>query len=275
MTQASPSPVEDSSQAPPPFYVPEGGLYLPSPVTASPWDKSLQSGFAMAGLLASALERVPAPQGACPASFKMDVLRPAPRKPSTVITRVLREARKFQLAQAVMQVDGVDVATATLVRFRHLATPVPGEGQGLQSYPPPQAGVQTPGSARNAHLRPSTEMRFLRGAIKERGPATVWLRLAQRIVADRPTSPFVCAAVFSDYGSGLSNVLDGRQFMFANVDLTLHLNRQPVGEWILIDSTTATGGEGYGLTSSVLADLDGEFGRAHQTLIVDPVGRPG
>jgi hypothetical protein len=57
---------------------------------------------------------------------------------------------------------------------------------------------------------------------------------------------------------------------FPNLDLTLHLLRPPVGEWIGFDTTVSFGATGLGLTSTVLHDLDGPIGTVAQTLTVRP-----
>jgi hypothetical protein len=45
-----------------------------------------------------------------------------------------------------------------------------------------------------------------------------------------------------------------------------------VGEWLLVDASTMALGQGVGLANMILADRDGPFGRAHQTLFVAPMG---
>ena len=61
------------------------------------------------------------------------------------------------------------------------------------------------------------------------------------------------------------------EWMFPNVDLTVHLFRQPEGHWVGLDTTVAFGPTGLGLTSSVLHDRRGQVGRAEQSLTVRPM----
>jgi hypothetical protein len=42
--------------------------------------------------------------------------------------------------------------------------------------------------------------------------------------------------------------------------------RQPQGEWLGLDNEVSFGTDGIGLTSTVLHDLTGPFGRAEQIL---------
>jgi len=46
-----------------------------------------------------------------------------------------------------------------------------------------------------------------------------------------------------------------------------------MGEWLLLDAEVETAGLGISLVTGVLADEQGAFGHAHQSLIVDSVGR--
>ena len=60
------------------------------------------------------------------------------------------------------------------------------------------------------------------------------------------------------------------QFLFINADLTIHLQRLPLGEWIGLDARTLLTSGGSGLAESVLHDRHGPVGRAFQTLVVQP-----
>ena len=64
--------------------------------------------------------------------------------------------------------------------------------------------------------------------------------------------------------------LDYRRFLFINTELTVHLVREPAGEWVCLDAVTRPGTRGVGLTESVLWDESGRLGRAAQTLLVRP-----
>lgn len=75
----------------------------------------------------------------------------------------------------------------------------------------------------------------------------------------------------ADIGSGAAAVLDGREWSFANVTICLHCFRPPTSDWILIEATTRTSGNGAGLVESILSDRQGPFGRCYQTLFVAPL----
>ena len=85
-------------------------------------------------------------------------------------------------------------------------------------------------------------------------------------------STTVHAAMISDFGNGLARAVAAGEWSFANVDISLHLVRRPVGEWLLVDADVMLQGLGVGLTNMTLSDRTGAFGRAHQTLLIAPMG---
>lgn len=56
-----------------------------------------------------------------------------------------------------------------------------------------------------------------------------------------------------------------------NVELSIHLHRQPVWGWVGLDTSVIFGSDGVGLTTSVLHDVHGPVGRVEQLLTVRPV----
>ena len=50
----------------------------------------------------------------------------------------------------------------------------------------------------------------------------------------------------ADFGNGVSRVLDFDRHLFVNTDLTVHLHREPVGEWVLLDARTVADPAGRG-----------------------------
>jgi len=76
----------------------------------------------------------------------------------------------------------------------------------------------------------------------------------------------------ADYGSGLSSYVDWRDWSYANVDISLHLTRMPEEEWIRVSAVTESAGNGIAIVDTRLSDQQGEFGHAHQTLFINPMG---
>jgi hypothetical protein len=112
------------------------------------------------------------------------------------------------------------------------------------------------------------EWRSIDGGFIEPGPATVWMRMRRPLVAGEEPTPLQRTLVAADVGNGISAVLDWRRFVFINVDLSVHLERMPEGEWVCVDAVTLPRSNGVGTAESVLSDRRGRIGRAVQTLLV-------
>ncbi|MGH2724486.1 MAG: hypothetical protein ACRDI0_09530 [Actinomycetota bacterium] len=96
------------------------------------------------------------------------------------------------------------------------------------------------------------------------------MRQRHPVVAEEPISPLDRVLTVADSGNGISWVVDPSTHLFVNTDLTVHLARLPVGEWVCLDARTRVGPSGIGVAESVLWDDRGRFGRAAQSLLVAP-----
>ena len=72
----------------------------------------------------------------------------------------------------------------------------------------------------------------------------------------------------ADFGNGISRVVDFEAYLFVNTDLTVHLHREPAGEWVLLDARTRLEPHGAGLAHSILSDERGRLGLSAQSLFV-------
>ena len=113
------------------------------------------------------------------------------------------------------------------------------------------------------------EMRWLDDP-KALGPGRVWMRLRYPLLADEPLTALARLAASADFGNGVSATLPFDRFLFINADLTIHLHRPAMGEWIGLDARTVLDARGTGLAESVLHDTSGSVGQAFQTLVVQP-----
>jgi hypothetical protein len=113
------------------------------------------------------------------------------------------------------------------------------------------------------------ELRYVAGGFGERGPATVWVRLAVPVVAGEEPSPLQRVVAAADFGNGASSVLDFSRFVFINSDLSVHLHRPARGEWVGMEASTQLGISGVGVAQSGLWDRAGPIGRSLQSLVVE------
>ena len=112
------------------------------------------------------------------------------------------------------------------------------------------------------------EIRFVDGTGFGLGPAHAWFRLARPLIDDEAASPLARAVAAADFGNGVSRIVDFDRYLFVNTDLTVHLHREPAGEWVLLDARTRLEPHGAGLAHSILSDEHGPLGLAAQSLFV-------
>lgn len=105
------------------------------------------------------------------------------------------------------------------------------------------------------------------------GKGVVWMRNQFEMVEGVNTADFVRLMGMVDTANGVApRVPPGPgSWMFPNVDLQIHMYRAPAGEWLGIEAQQTYGTDGIGLTSAVLHDVDGPFGRTEQILTVRPL----
>ena len=244
--------------------------FVATELASGPWDRNAQIGGAPAALLARAFERVPASEGLHLARLTYDFIRPAPIGEVEIRTEVVREGRRVQLLEGAMLADGVEV-----VRARGLRVLSADASRGHAEEIPPPAGPasgrtgELPGLHRPRFATDANEVRFIAGGFGG-GPGTAWFRLTVPLVGDEEPTPIQRLAAGADFGAGLSGILPRERFLFINADLTVYVEREPVGEWIGLDSRTRISAGGIGLAESALFDERGRVGRAMQALLVAP-----
>ncbi|MFJ4912424.1 MULTISPECIES: thioesterase family protein [unclassified Streptomyces] len=103
------------------------------------------------------------------------------------------------------------------------------------------------------------------------GRTTAWISTPLDLVADEPAGPVASFVALVDTANGIAVRQPPTAWTFPNVDLTIHLQRQPEGSWTGLDTTVVFGPTGQGITSTVLHDIHGPVGQAQQILTVRPV----
>jgi hypothetical protein len=254
------------------FYERDGDLFRATELTRGPWDPGAQHAGPPAALLAYAMEALPESEGFQVGRVTFEILRSVPIAPVRVQARVVRPGRRVQMLEAELSdADGEVLMRARAWRIRTTEVEVPAGALVATAPPPPpeeapEGNFFPTGEEHGYHS--AMEVRFVSGDWLQPGPATVWLRMRQPLVAGEEPSPLQRTLVVADVGNGVSASLDFRRFLFINVDLTAQLERMPKGEWIGIDAVTLPQPSGVGSSDSVLFDRRGRIGRALQTLLI-------
>lgn len=204
------------------------------------------------------------------ARITYEILRPVPIAELEVTTSVLRSGRGTEVIEAALApAGGAPVMLARALRIRVAAEPVPAVVPAAVLPPPGEVGV-TPffPVPWETGYHSSMETRFTEGAFVEQGPGTCWMRMRVPLVAGEEVRPLDRVLVAADSGNGISAVMDFGRFVFVNGDLTVHLHRHPVGEWVCVEARTSVDAAGIGLADSRLHDEKGPIGRGAQSLYV-------
>jgi hypothetical protein len=259
--------------------------YVATPATIGPWSADAQHGGPPSALAARAIERhEPDPRQRL-ARVGVDILRPVPIGKISIKTRTVRPGRRVTLVEAVLEADGQDVMHARGWRIERPDGQVPEvrEGGLPASLPPASNGSAPDIFTRQRHgYLTMIEWRFKPDDYDNarQGPEarqarvrSAWTRPRIPLLAGEETSPMCRTLLVADSGSGVSAALPVAEFTFVNVDLTVIAQRDPMGDWLLLEASTVIGADGTGLASTRLSDQQGSFGRGLQTLIVAPVTR--
>jgi hypothetical protein len=285
----------------------DGQSFIPTEHARGPWDPQALHGGAPAALIADAFERLEPGSQLRIARLGFELLRPIPFAPLTLSTRIVRPGRRVQelaaeltagvgdsrqvvcrasalrvqeisaevAAAAIVQEAAADVAAAAIGGGADAPSADAEAHTRSDSLPPPDQAtpvrfaLDEENIDRASFAASAMEMRWLSDP-RAPGPGRVWMRLRHPLLEGRELTALARLAATADFGNGVSAELPFERFLFINADLTIHLQRPPLGEWIGLDARTLLHGGGAGLAESVLHDVHGPVGRAFQTLVVQP-----
>lgn len=263
----------DPSELPDVLYHPDGCgpngalRFLPTELTRGPWSPDAEHGGPPAALLAGLIaDHEPADTRVVRITYEL--LRPVPLTPLDVTLETIRPGRKVQIIQASLRSGDTEVVRATGLRIRRADLPI--EDPHAQAPPPL-------GEPIDFTLNPDVVMfgnafaclaDLARG--EDPGPRMLWFDLRVPVVGGTELTPLQRLAAVADFPNGISRIVpweDG--WIFINPDLTVHVAREPRGEWIGLDARTVAGPDGAGLAEGELYDTDGRVGRSVQSILFD------
>lgn len=251
------------------------GRFAASVLTRGPWHPDHQHAGPPIALVAREIERRAAPlELAHFARLTASLYRPVPIGELDVEVRDDYVGRNVAHFSASLSAGGKEVARCTAVLQREAPTPLPPRlpGHPLPAAPRPveeSTPVRFPFDPSELGYQDLIDARVAEGDFF-RGPCAIWLRLLYPLLAGETPGPMQRVAVAADSGNGISAVLDFKEYVFVNSDLTIHLLRPPQGEWICIDAQTLLGPAGGGIAEGRIYDTQGLVGRSTQSLTVRP-----
>lgn len=248
----------------------DGKSVFVSEHAAGPWDPRMQHGGAPSALVTWAAEALPTSEPMRIARITVDLMRPVPLTELMLESEVVREGRKIQLCAVRLLAGGVEVVRASVLKMRKQDVTFP---DGIETEKPLDVPGHDHGREEHAggnKFMAGITIRAVQGGFTTPAPSAIWFRCRRPIVAGAPISQAVRVAAAADCSNAVSSVLDFRKWLFINADLTIHMAREPVGDWILLNGEMTLGSDGGGIAVSRLGDARGYFGRAVQSLVVEP-----
>lgn len=199
----------------------------------------------------------------------LDILGLIPLQPFTITTKVLRPGKTIELIEATMASNGRACIVARAWRMQINDTSA-------------IAALEDRAIAQPAEMEDWTgmkqwaggfieSMQFKTDAERRAGRGVVWMNNDLDMVEGQVTSSFVHLMGMVDTANGIVPRAKPDEWAFPNLDLHIDLLRWPQGQWLGLDTRQQYGSDGIGLTSSVLHDEAGVFGRSEQILTLRPM----
>lgn len=250
---------------------------MPGPICTGPWDPTTMHGGPPLALCGRYLADHGEGQEVFHlARVSVELVRPIPLAPLTVDVIETRAGRRIQLLDAVVRADdGTELVYARGMRIRRadngidesqIDMPGPLDVVAPEEATPVVHGYDLP---RGGFYLDAFEIRSCDGrSFGPLGPSAAWFKLVVPVFAGEPIGPLDRALTIGDFGNGISNVTPKQSHVYINPDVSVHLHRLPVGEWVVSDAVSHVRSDGFGTASAVLADRSGRIGVANQSLLV-------
>jgi len=249
--------------------------FKPTSHAGGAWDTDEQHFSPLGGLITHAIDRHLAarPRNDLLLSrISFDILGRLALDECEIQVETVRPGRTIELLEAVVRIADRPVvrARAWLLAAVDTASIAGGPDEGLT--PPeglatwPMSTLWPGGFIASLDVRPLTP--------PQPGRATAWVSARHSLVAGEPVSPLASYVALVDTANGIAVRRPPTEWMYPNVDLTIHLHRRPEGRWTGLDTSVTFGPTGQGITSTVLHDIAGPLGHAQQVLTVRPLHSP-
>jgi hypothetical protein len=256
------------------LFVPDGGRFVPTPLSGGPWSPKHQFGGSAAALMATVIEDIPTLVPQQVVRLTVDLMHPVPVQPVTVEAGVVREGKRIQLTEASIVFEGTEVARCSALRMRvgdlgdlpvDQGEPQIGPPTGASRPEGPYDRSDPPGVAGATHFTFENPDGFF--------VDPTWIRLRVPVVAGRPTGPLARLAFFADFASGIGHPRS-LPVTGINADITLNIVRYPTDEWLCLTGTGWTSPQGIGLSQAAISDSQGVAASVSLSRLVDRTTPP-
>ena len=185
-----------------------------------------------------------------------------------VTCHLIRTGRSVELVEVVVTQNGRAAIRTRVWRVSGSDTAAVAGGEREPLPPPEDAAPLDLGGEWAGDYVDTLDVRGV--GSRAPGRATAWITTALPVVDGEPVTDLTRFALLVDTMNGVAVRRSPREWLFPNVDLTVHVFRQPEGPWLGLETTVIFGPAGHGLTSSELHDINGHVGRGEQSLLLRP-----
>ncbi|MGW1681461.1 thioesterase family protein [Saccharopolyspora sp. NPDC002376] len=244
----------------------DANRFKPTAHASGAWRSDEQHFSPLGGLLVHAIECSGARPGLLISRISFDILGKIDLDEFEVQVETLRPGRTIELVEATAIIDGRPVVRARVWYLSAQDTSVVSGGQPELMPHPDTLERWTMSSLWDGGFIASLDARTVEEP--QPGRTAAWISTSYDLVAGEQASPVAAYVALVDTANGIAVRQHPTEWMFPNVDLTIHFHRQPEGDWTGLDTTVVFGDDGRGITSTVLHDTRGPVGRAEQMLTV-------
>ncbi|MET0932271.1 MAG: thioesterase family protein [Mycetocola sp.] len=250
----------------------EEHTYRPTAHASGAWDPGEQHFSPLGGLIVHAIDRYRAGQnddGMLLGRISFDILGRLAMDDCEIQVATIRPGRTIELIEATVSIAHRPVVRARAWYLASTETRAVAGGEPERLPSPDALASQSMTSVWPGGYIASLDVRPV--VPPQPGRGTAWISTDVTLVAGEAAGPVASFVALVDTANGIAVRQPPTEWMFPNLDLTIHLFRQPAGRWTGLDTTVAFGPTGQGITSTVLHDVTGSVGHAQQILTVRPL----
>jgi hypothetical protein len=246
----------------------DGDRYLPTDHTRGPWRPELLHGGPVGALLAHGIEGARDDAALQVARLTIDLFRPVPYGPLSLAVEPVRSGKRIKLVDAFLSAEDGIVARAAGLLLRRSEN-----GPGAVTLPegtaiPPWHSLAprswtdlrdtNPEPPRFHKLLESRRMvEPLQGKL-----VAVWMRIPVLFLPETPLTPVQRLVALADATTSVGEKSRTSPIGLINADMSLHLYRDPVGEWLCLECVGRGDAAGVATASINLHDERGFFGHS-------------
>jgi len=244
-------------------------FFVSTPHAQGAWQEDELHMAPVSGLVAAELEAYQPRKDFITTRISFDILGKLHAGEVKVVTETVRPGRTIELIQSTVYAQGRAVLVGRTWKVIASDTSNVGKLHDPELPPLEQAEPWDEMSQRwpGGFIRSIQTRKFAEHAP---GHGRVWITTDIDVIEGETPSPFVKLVGLADTANGVAPIAEPStdNVFFANVDLTIHFLREPVGQWLGLATSANIGATGGGITSAILYDADGILGRCEQSQTV-------